>query len=205
MRKPICLAIDPGNVFSGWIVCRLGDWDAWDWEILDFGKDKNCFVRSIVEQYGSDDVGEDVLCIEMAKAQGMPAANEMFETCVHVGRFLQIWSPKNWSYVFRPNVKLFLCGTSRSGDSNVRAALIDLWGGKDKAFGGKKCPKCNGRGLLGREKIQCTECRETPGWLWEPGPLLGIANDVWSALAVAVFWYHKPIQVHTVGRKQNGD
>jgi hypothetical protein len=56
-------------------------------------------------------------------------------------------------------VKLHLCGSSRAKDPNVRTALLDRFGGA-----GAKGTKA------------------------APGPLYGIAADLWSALAIAVTW-----------------
>jgi hypothetical protein len=46
----------------------------------------------------------------------------------------------------------------KAKDANIRQALIDIYGGNDKAIGNKKTP----------------------------GPLYGIKGDLWAALAVAV-------------------
>lgn len=53
---------------------------------------------------------------------------------------------------------MHICGRANASDTNIRAALIDLWGGKEKAIGKKATP----------------------------GPLHGISKDVWAALAVAI-------------------
>ena len=61
----------------------------------------------------------------------------------------------------RIEVKKHLLGTPKGTDAQVRATLIDRFGG----IGGKAA-------AVGRKA--------------SPGPLYGIANDVWQALAVAV-------------------
>lgn len=110
------------------------------------------------EYRGTDENSDAHLAIEMIASYGMAVGREVFETCVWIGRFIQAW-PGPQSLVFRRDVKLHLCGDSRAKDPNVRQALIDRYGpGKDKAIGTKKAP----------------------------GPLYGVAADVWSALAVAV-------------------
>ena len=60
----------------------------------------------------------------------------------------------------RKEVVTALCGSSKANDASVRQALIDRYGGKEKAIGKKKAP----------------------------GPLYGVTKDVWSALAVAIVW-----------------
>ena len=59
----------------------------------------------------------------------------------------------------RMAVKMHLCGDSRAKDANIRQALLDRFGGS-KAKGTKKAP----------------------------GPLHGVKDHVWSALALAVTW-----------------
>ena len=60
-------------------------------------------------------------------------------------------------------MKLALCGSARAKDANVRQAIIDRFagvGGKAVAVGTKK----------------------------NPGPLYGISNHKWSALALCITW-----------------
>lgn len=97
--------------------------------------------------------------IEMIQSFGMAVGAEVFETCVWIGRFMQSCKPKKVSLVYRKQVKQTLCGVDRAKDANIRQALLDRFGpGKDKAIGLKNTP----------------------------GPLYGLAGDMWSALAVAV-------------------
>ena len=63
-------------------------------------------------------------------------------------------------------MKLALCGSARAKDANVRQAIIDRFagvGGKAVAVGTKKTP----------------------------GPLYGISNHKWSALALCLVWIDK--------------
>ena len=72
---------------------------------------------------------DDVLAIEMVASYGMPVGREVFETCVWIGRFKQAWPrPEEVRLVYRRDVKLFLCGSARAKDSNIRQALIDKLG-----------------------------------------------------------------------------
>ena len=64
----------------------------------------------------------------------------------------------------RRAVKLHLCGSARAKDTNIRAALIDRFGGT----GGR---------------------RAAVGLKASPGPLYGIRSHEWAALAVAVTWH----------------
>lgn len=100
------------------------------------------------------------LAIEMIASYGMPVGREVFDTCVWIGRMIQAWNGPH-TLVYRRDVKMHLCGNNAAKDGNIRAALIDRFGpGKAKAVGTIKAR----------------------------GPLYGISNDVWAALAVAVTW-----------------
>ena len=58
----------------------------------------------------------------------------------------------------RRRVKLELCNSVRANDASIRQAVIDIYGGKDRAVGRKATP----------------------------GPLYGVSGDVWAALAVGI-------------------
>jgi hypothetical protein len=97
------------------------------------------------------------IVIEKVEGFGMPVGAEVFETVFWSGRFAEAAHPLPVDRIGRKAVKLHLCGSTRAKDPNIRQALIDRYGG--------------------------TAARGTKA---APGPLYGIANDVWSALAVAV-------------------
>jgi hypothetical protein len=145
------LAIDPGNEQSAWCTFEDGTPRA-------FLKEPN---QTLLTRMALADFRGYDLAIEMVASYGMPVGREVFETCVWIGRFVQEWHSArlgNYTFVYRKDVKLHLCGQSRAKDANIRQALIDRYGGRDKAIGKKSAP----------------------------GPLYGISADVWSALAVAV-------------------
>ena len=164
-------------------------------QIVAFGTTVNAELREKLKNVPRDQRGS--LAVEMPKASGMSVANEVFETCVVIGRLIQLWG-KNWSFVFRGDVKLAICGSMRAKDPNVRAALIDLWGGQDEAIGGKKCLVCKGKGTLGRQKEPCLACRKTPGWKHPQGVLHGMSGDMWAALAVGYSWVQNPTYTQTL-------
>jgi hypothetical protein len=148
------LAIDPGNEESAAVI-----YDTADGQVLEFHKMPNGEMLGWL--WAARAVGCDLLAIEMIASYGMPVGAEVFDTCVWIGRFLDRWDSRGharWVRIFRKNVKLHLCGTTRAKDPNVRQALIDRYGGKEKAIGKKAMP----------------------------GPLYGMKGDCWAALAVAV-------------------
>jgi hypothetical protein len=73
----------------------------------------------------------DTLVIEQIASYGMPVGGEIFQTCVWSGRFYQEWTRRKLKadWITRQAVKLTICGQARAKDGNVRAALIDRFGG----------------------------------------------------------------------------
>ena len=155
------LAIDPGNVESGWVVI-----DAETCQPIEFGKWRNHdLIKGI-----RDGLFEqcDGAYIEMIGhyGTGMPAGKTVFDTCVWIGRFTEAIrmtadAPPQPSTVLRPTVKAHICGTSKAKDSNIAQALVDRF-----AYGQSN----HGKGT-----------KANPGWFY------GFAKDVWQAYALAVY------------------
>jgi hypothetical protein len=99
----------------------------------------------------------DVVVIEKVESYGMAVGAEVFDTVLWAGRFAEAAHRVPVVLLPRRAVKLALCGDSRAKDANIRQALLDRFGGS---------------AAMGRKAA--------------PGPLYGIARDVWSALAIAV-------------------
>lgn len=175
------IAIDPGNVLSAWLI-----YDGT--KPLSFGKwDNRSLLRAI--KVGPE-LSADECAIETLKPRGMPTSFEEMQTQLWAGRFIEAWFEHRAGgekfavtephQMFRHDIKMHICGHATAKDKNIRAALIDRFGGESVAIGGKKCPRCKGKGWIGRDHEPCAE------WLHPPGPLFGIADDCWSALAIAV-------------------
>ena len=59
----------------------------------------------------------------------MPVGKEVFETCVWIGRFIQIFNSKiNTHFIYRKDEKINICNSMKAKDSNIRQALIDRFG-----------------------------------------------------------------------------
>jgi len=100
---------------------------------------------------------EDHVFVEMIASYGMAVGASVFETCVFIGRCLQVANAAGGGVtrVFRKDIKLHLCNSPRAKDANVRQALLDRIG------------------VQGTKKNQ--------------GPTYGIKSHEWAALAVAVY------------------
>ena len=106
----------------------------------------------------------NVVC-EHLQCFGLAVGAEVFETAYYIGAFRQKCLERGIAFhrVFRSEVKMALCHSMKANDSNIRQAILDLYGGKEKAIGKKA----------------------------NPGPLYGVSGDMWSALAVGLTWLEK--------------
>lgn len=148
----LILAIDPGPEKSGW--CLLNSSRV----VLGSGVAMNAEMLESVSSTGAD----KVVCEGIA-SYGMPVGKETFETCIWIGRFQQAFrAPDEFHLIYRKDVKLFLCGSLKAKDSNIRQAILDLF----PRTGGGKTPQI--------------------GTKSQPGPLFGVSTHAWSALAVAL-------------------
>lgn len=149
------LAIDPGTEESGWCVFDGG-------AVAASGVMSNAEMLDYLQR-AHFAINGHRLAIEMIASYGMPVGREVFETCVWIGRFTQAWHiPGAVELVYRKDVKMHLCGTTKAKDPNVRQALIDMFPGT----GGGKTPQVGTKG--------------------QPGPLFGVSSHAWAALGVAV-------------------
>lgn len=144
------LAIDPGPEQSAWL---------WliDGKPGKFAKESNGALLLRLE----DSVRETIV-IEDIQSMGMIVGASVFSTCKWIGRFHQAAKFCDVHFLFRNQIKMKICGSSRAKDANIRASLIDRFGGSKEIAIGKKA---------------------------KPGPLFGIAADVWSSLAIAVTFH----------------
>lgn len=146
------LAIDPGNTESAYVLL-----DAATRRPIMFDKVPNEQLRAMAARADFRHAGS--VAIEMVASYGMPVGAEVFETCVAIGRFLELIP--HAELVKRAPVKLHHCRSSRAKDSNVRQALVDRF-----APGQSN----HGKGT-----------KATPGWFY------GFRADVWQAYALAVY------------------
>ena len=144
------IAIDPGSTESAWLRLTGGRPDG-------FGKLPNVDLRRLLDRTLL--AGVDAVVIEQMQSYGMPVGREVFDAVFESGRFAELadFAAVPTFLLSRKRVVGHLCGSARAKDANVRAALLERFGGA-----GAKGTKA------------------------APGPLYGVAADVWSALALAV-------------------
>ncbi len=111
------IAIDPGPDQSAYIV-TAGE------KPISFGKVSNGALVELLQQ--AQDT--DRCVIEMIASYGMPVGCEVFETCVWIGRFMEIFGADRCERITRIGVKSHLCHSAKAKDGNIRQALIDRLG-----------------------------------------------------------------------------
>lgn len=152
------LAIDPGNVLSGW--CLIDDETL---KPLSFNKSENHLLLDLLNR--DEPLWPiDTIVIERVASYGMAVGKEVFQTCEWIGRFAQkaedLGIPVD--YLYRRQEKLHICGDSKAKDSNIRQALIDRFAEHDLK---------NGKGT-----------KDNPDWFY------GFRADIWTAYAVALVY-----------------
>ena len=120
------LAIDPGNIESGYAVIEMPDF-----KLLEFGKVKNEELLADIEDRFVYDTTIDAVAIEMVASYGMAVGKSVFDTCVWIGRFVQALANDGVDFVYRKDEKMCLCGSMKAKDSNIRQALIDRYAKHD--------------------------------------------------------------------------
>jgi ribosomal protein L37AE/L43A len=114
------LAIDPGNMESGFVI--------WDGKtISEKGIVTNPDMINIVQSSYAD-----IVLLEMIACYGMAVGQSVFDTCRFVGK-LELTCDlckKPYKLVYRKDVKLWHCNTTRAGDANIAQRLKDKYGDK---------------------------------------------------------------------------
>lgn len=149
------LAIDPGNVESAYVLM-----DDETYRPVEFDKVENHELLSKESQ-----LEYDALVVEMVASYGMAVGKEVFQTCVWIGRFIQLAEQrgKPWYAIYRKDEKMNLCGSMQAKDSNIRQALVDRFGKTASGKGTKK----------------------------DPDFFYGFRQDVWAAFAVGTTFIDK--------------
>ena len=148
------LAVDPGNVESAFALI-----DSDTRRPVDFGKLTNESLRVWLLEWVPAEPHR--VAIEMVASYGMRVGREVFETCVWIGRLVELCDGFDPELIYRLDVKMHHCHDSRAKDSNITQALIDRFA--------HNAPN-RGKGT-----------KAAPGWFH------GFRADVWQAYALAVY------------------
>ena len=155
------LAIDPGTTESAYVII-----DADTCRPIEFGKIPNLQLRDRLWTSAPSVIHASHAVIEMISSYGMAVGQEVFETCVWIGRFSEAvrgnWYPfSEPELVYRADVRLHHCHSTKAKDSNITQALVDRF--------------ASGVGNHGKGT------KATPGWFY------GFKADIWAAYALAVY------------------
>lgn len=125
------LAIDPGNIESAYVILDK------NLKPIKFGKISNYHLVDMLRKGDFNNAYPiEHFAIEMIANMGMSAVGRtLFDTCVWIGRFIEAYK-LSYSYIYRREEKINLCGTMKAKDGNIRQALIDRFG----VVGTKKSP-----------------------------------------------------------------
>ena len=108
----------------------------------------------------------DHVAIEMVASYGLPVGRDVFETCIFIGRMLEHIRDGNYTYIYRKDVKLNLCGRMQGvNDSTVKQALINRFAKFDFR---------SGKGTKKNKDF-----------------FYGFKGDIWQAYAVGVTYLDK--------------
>lgn len=143
------LAIDPGTYESGYVV-----WDGKS--IIAYGKVDNHKMLKLIADPPWD---VDLLAVERVASYGQRVGQEVFDTCMWTGRFIQAADAELLAFklIYRMTIKKYLIGSHTAKDADIRRRLLDVVGPQ----GTKKAP----------------------------GPTYGIKSDIWQALALGYVCY----------------
>jgi len=149
------LSIDPGNEFTAFTLINEED----GLKPIEIGKVENNELLEMFKQGEFKNV--DFVAIEMIACYGMAVGKSVFETCLWIGRFTQLFADnvgiEKITYIYRKDEKMNLCGSMKAKDGNIRQALIDRFG------------------VVGVKANQ--------GWFY------GFKADIWAAYAVGVTFH----------------
>ena len=209
------IGIDPGSKRSAIVHCSVvdGNLSLEEFRYLEPERSREYFD---VLFFGLRNSGTKI-CIEtITGIYGGHAAQDQCLTLIAQGKIEeQIWRAQNSSGrqisvdLMRRSRTTILAslgipaGKKRgvSADQAVKRYLIGEYGGEAAAIGGKKCPRCKGKGWKGPGRPQCTECKGVGGE--DKGPFYGwTGTHCWAAMACAYSAYLDLIRQSTQAPKQ---
>jgi len=160
--KKYVLAIDPGNVESGF---ALVDTDTY--KPIKFGKIDNYILFDCIHKFDIKPTNCDIV-IERIVSFGMSVGQSVFDTCIWIGRFQEFFLERGYCvrFITRADEKITICHSMKANDSSIRIALAD--------------------------RFRTTETdRYAKGTKKNPGFFYGLSADAWSGVAIATTYIDK--------------
>lgn len=169
------VAVDPGDLESAavWI-------DVATFKPVEVFEGHNAKLREKLQDGGRSLEASRILVVEytppytmqMASKGGKPGRafvpRQVVDTAIELGRFIECWGggqAERWILFSRTDVKKHLLGRASGNDTEVRAAVVDRYGGDLKTAKGVKA---------------------------KPGPLYGFSgNHVYAALGLGIAYLEK--------------
>lgn len=111
------LAIDAGNVYSGYVVIDS------NLRPIESGKIENEILLEKIRSGAYEDC--QYVALEMIASYGMAVGKTVFDTCVWIGIFKEALKGKHAQYIYRKDEKMNLCHNNSAKDANIIQALID--------------------------------------------------------------------------------
>lgn len=115
------LCIDPGTTKTGWVI-----FDPLAEKPVEAGWEDNATVLWRIENMNF----HDRVIMETFAAQGMPLGDSSLQTVRWEGRFVEralMSRGIEVDHITRRAIKIAICGSSRAKDSNIRAAMVDMY------------------------------------------------------------------------------
>ncbi len=150
------LGLDPGSVESAFVVYQKG-------KIIDMGLIPNTDMRRKLV-WLRNKYHPDVLAIERLANYGKIVGADIMDTGFWAGRFVECWGFA-FIRVYRKKVKAYLGLGPNTNDAQVNKCVGDYFSPTGQTSKGR--PSLKGVGKY-------------------PGPLYGVHDDIWAALAIAV-------------------
>ena len=118
-------AVDPANEKSGFVIIRVDDY-----EPVYMGKIENNELADYIKTCPFKENAVPVIEMIGHYGTGMPAGRTVFDTCIWIGRFSEIFDnhfelASEGGYLMRATIKTRICGMPKAKDANVIQALID--------------------------------------------------------------------------------
>lgn len=175
LGETIIVGVDPGTTTSAVVLYRPRIAEIPDTlgtppvpgEVVNFRLASNPCVLELLKNLSDRSAERDIHMIfvsEMFKSYGSAMGDTILESCVWVGRFAAAVADHHDLFRLpRATIKTALLKSAKGNDSQVNAALVNLWG---------------------------SDRKEVVGTAKNKGPLFGIKKDLWAALGVGVTAAH---------------